>query len=150
MTDVKLNKDGSVPKKRGRPKVSKTTTPAPKKENKQTETQFKKGEPSANPNGARVNFRRPTIDMRTTMHNLIQQAAMPMLVNLLYDSYEQKDRKDMLSIIEFMFKYSYGTPREMHDYEELDNTNHNPSTNPIIMISREDLLKNMDEDEKYV
>lgn len=140
-TEVKLKKDGTPKKKPG----AKTA----EGKARQAKTQFKKGEGSPNPVGARINFRKPTIEMRQKMHDALQAAGMPMLVNLLYDSYESKDRKDMLAIIEFMFKYAYGTPREMHDYEELDKSTEQSTNRPVIMVSREDLLKEMDADSLY-
>ena len=132
-------KNEPVKKKRG----PKKGTKQPKSE----ATQFKPGQ-SGNPLGAKLNFRKPTIDMRTRMHELITQAAMPMLVNLLYDSYEQKDRKDMLDIIKFMYSYAYGTPREIRDYEELDQAD-KPNNQSVIMISRDDLMRQIDSDKDY-
>lgn len=138
---VRLKKDGTPMKKPG----SKT----PEGKARQSKTQFKKGCVGPNPLGGRMNFRKPTVEMREKVHQALIGGGIPMLINMLYDSFEAKDRKDMLAIIEFMFKYAYGTPREMHDYEELDKTPNNSNNRPVIMVSREDLLTEMESDKLY-
>lgn len=114
---------------------------------KQDKTKFKKGETS-NPNGGRLNFRKPTIQMRETMHKAIVDAAFPMLINILYDSYETKDRKDMLGILEFMFKYAYGIPKEMQSFDDIT-PQQQQTNNAVIVVDKKDLLDEMEKDKLY-
>jgi len=131
-------------KKQAKPRTKKT------KGTGKEATQFKPGH-SGNPNGARANFRKPTMEMRNKLHEAITQAGMPMLINLIYDTYEAKDRKDMLNLLEFMFKYTYGLPREMYDYEIMDDVETKQESKPLIVIQdRETLTATISEDEKYL
>ena len=57
----------------------------------------------------------------------------------------------MLNLLEFMFKYTYGLPREMYDYEIMDDVETKQESKPLIVIQdRETLTATISEDEKYL
>lgn len=152
MTQVKLNKDGTVPKKRGRPKGSKsnTTTPAPKREmtEAQKATQFKPGNKA---NKDAWSMRKEIRAYRKKMDSILSseevtQAMIDMYITLANDG----KFKEWLELHRFMAEYAYGKPKEMPETEEevMVHSEGNLFTPPIIGLapgSYDD-----ESDEKYI
>lgn len=143
MTDEVKKKPGR-PRKDGTPRkdnAPKTETAA---EN-QKKTQFTKGV-SGNPGGA--NFRKPTLEFRGKCHSIVHEHGLAMLVNLMYDAYENGKHEEALEIIKWMAAMAYGTPRQMTDYESME-AQHKPTALPSIVVSRETLNETLASDSQY-
>lgn len=148
MTQVKLNKDGTVRKKPGPKKKKIDNTPkTPEAKANVAKNQFKPGQ-SGNKSG--WNFRKPTRQFREACHTMMTEHGIAMLINLMYDAYENKKADEVLDIIKFVASYSYGNPTNMKDVDDPEPTSINSgSTLPQIVVSREAALNVVQSDEDY-
>lgn len=136
-------------KKRGRPKKDGTerkdnTPKTPEAAEKQKATQFQKGQ-SGNPGGA--NFKKQTLAFRESCHAMVHEHGIKMLVNLMYDAYENGKHEEALEIVKWMASMAYGTPRPMVDTDTESQTKANAL--PTIVVSRDTLMQTLDSDSAY-
>lgn len=137
-------------KKPGRPKGStkqkrKSSTPkgetrgnTPEAQEKVRATQFKPGE-SGNKSG--WNFRKPTRQFREACHALMIEHGVKMLINLMWDAYENGDAEATLDIIKFVTSYAYGNPSAMANVDDPEVDDSKQTLLPKIVVSRDIALK---------
>ena len=131
-----------APKKKGRPKSGPKTAEGLAK---CKQTAFKKGQ-SGNPGG--LNFRKPTLEFRTRCHDVVAEHGLKMLVNLMYDAYENQKHEECLEIIKWMASMAYGTPKPMETFPEQEETNKG-QLKPLIVVDREALQNTLESDSDY-
>jgi hypothetical protein len=84
----------------------------------QIAAQFKPGN-EASKQTLRVNNAKKNREFRDRCRKILNEAALPMLIDRLYDSHENMETKHFIELLKFLTLYGIGKPAEMEVEEEV-------------------------------
>lgn len=138
------------PRPRTKQKINPDTDKRFKKNGQRTEaqqaSQFKPG----NAEGkipVKKNNAKKNREFREKCRKILEEAALPMLVNRLYDSHEDLETKHFIELLKYLTLYAIGKPAEM-ETEDVQDTSANIVNN--IVISQEMLNNALHNDNEHL